>query len=1174
MAFGRRRFRMSWLRLLFQPVSATLLVLLCVSLTAAVGIQHTHTHKNRHAHVHTHGHSHNSPSTASGSHLPPGDGGHGDTVPGDGSLFRKKKQPRTKGGSSGITIARSEGKFNNSQVAVNKYVSPMIEEGEADHVREIYDDIMKYRSTLRAIEERKHQRAEIGVAKYFQHIKQELYARDHVQDLMEAAAVKCTEHLQQFFELQQQFDHHTEVARQLESNATWVLNKYARDADADPHRVSDLSSQKRVLHDHRVSMKAPTIAALEEVKDHCGQASPTDKIDSGDNSDTDANDIADTEHERQDDSASTTGDGNEGSDDKGDLDDQGFRTTTPSGQRVYNRRGTNDNASDDADGDDGDGANGNVDDSNDDANIHANASKDQRSGLHVRAGRRTKGVAHKIKTSSDGALVSQLQKQLVDQMAVSAQLKELVALLVKLVQTAAVPGSARPVASQKPILAAPPTAAATGRHSEHKCQADIRKILLHHHFGQYVANSRLLRAVYRGFTKLAGFSEDDSKLLQEHFEEEAAARSGGSHDACRTKQFERALEAHMEKLEVETRRGFERLGQELPTPNTRASENDDAPSIVRVVHQSTRQLHHEMKLHMQGSPNDQSSPIQILNDAISPLSNKSTSGRDSQYVVGISGVNGGEAAFVSQIQQFTNALQLEALRLARQFWGNSSQSTTLVSTTVDDIPPTKVAMSGHNNDSDTVDDSDEQDSEYSTTDMPGTGDQASQDAGVDGDTDLESRDGLSPFETTAAAEAGVLARMENDDDGRDGGDDDDSNSSDGLDSLSSPASGTATGQAVAAHGIQPSNDTDDDSESPDGLAPYETTSVPGAADTINAGVAAGHAGHMSGDRNVEVSPIPPYETTPALSASGGDDDGDESPDGLAPYETTSAAGAADGSQSGIVVGAVSESNDDGDENPDGLAPYETTSAAGAPSMPQSVTGIGAASESDEDGDESPDGLASYETTLAAGTSGVAPGVVVGQEARVVDDDDENPDGFAAYETTTMPFQKEKTRVGSVQDGSAASPRNGGSGSSQNVMSGTAQQQVGGAGSIVQRIPTAQATRSGPLISMQNSGVVNVAAKAAAQVVAEMSPGSKRRSGKSRSKLKSGRNTKALADAAGAAAAAMAASESAPEISLPRFQEHLMSSSSTQSTSHQTLTNIEKLRAARERLAKTVALADP
>ncbi len=134
------------------------------------------------------------------------------------------------------------------------------------------------------------------------------------------------------------------------------------------------------------------------------------------------------------------------------------------------------------------------------------------------------------------ALVAQLREQLTQELAVSAQLKNLVEFLIKAVQTA-------DHRNEKAAREAVQTAAVgrLDRESAHaasqQCSAEVKKLLVQEHAARYADSAKLLNSLYTGFTSLARYGEEDAAASQRQNEAVAAAATSAKESCVTTTQF-------------------------------------------------------------------------------------------------------------------------------------------------------------------------------------------------------------------------------------------------------------------------------------------------------------------------------------------------------------------------------------------------------------------------------------------------------------------------------------------------------------------------------------------------------------------------------------------------------------------------------------------------------------
>eukprot|EP00750_Incisomonas_marina_P002807 INCI12692.1.p1 GENE.INCI12692.1~~INCI12692.1.p1 ORF type:complete len:330 (-),score=85.11 INCI12692.1:132-1121(-) len=170
------------------------------------------------------------------------------------------------------------------------YTAPLVDAEASRDDHQIFNELVKYRRTVDAINSRRDDRVQDSVRTLLSAARNELYQRDALSHQMDVQKVKAEGELRGFALLAQEFEKHDKTAARLVASAASSLRKYSVEAEdpADPSLLADLTRQVQVVQKHRKEGKAPTVASLESIEKDLDDGSAT--VDDSDNDDNDSDD--------------------------------------------------------------------------------------------------------------------------------------------------------------------------------------------------------------------------------------------------------------------------------------------------------------------------------------------------------------------------------------------------------------------------------------------------------------------------------------------------------------------------------------------------------------------------------------------------------------------------------------------------------------------------------------------------------------------------------------------------------------------------------------------------------------------------------------------------------------------------------------------------------------------
>ena len=204
------------------------------------------------------------------------------------------------------------------------YTAPFVDAEATREDHQIYSQLVRYRRTVDAIEERRDDRVQQDVHQLLQAARNELYQRDALGAQLDQEQLKAKQQLRSLDLLQKEYNKHSSTAGRLVSKAATTLRKFSTaDDPPDTQVLTDLTKQVQTVQQHQHKDAAPSVDNLEKAiamlakhKKHADSSSDED-------ADDDADDDAEKdEHNDSDvDSETTVTPADDDDDDAADDDD-------------------------------------------------------------------------------------------------------------------------------------------------------------------------------------------------------------------------------------------------------------------------------------------------------------------------------------------------------------------------------------------------------------------------------------------------------------------------------------------------------------------------------------------------------------------------------------------------------------------------------------------------------------------------------------------------------------------------------------------------------------------------------------------------------------------------------------------------------------------------------------
>eukprot|EP00591_Stephanopyxis_turris_P004524 CAMPEP_0195524914 /NCGR_PEP_ID=MMETSP0794_2-20130614/25027_1 /TAXON_ID=515487 /ORGANISM="Stephanopyxis turris, Strain CCMP 815" /LENGTH=288 /DNA_ID=CAMNT_0040655239 /DNA_START=147 /DNA_END=1010 /DNA_ORIENTATION=+ len=155
-----------------------------------------------------------------------------------------------------VTISDDKG----TRLKGSKFTAPLIDTGATKEDRQIFNELVKYRRTIDAINARRDDRVQTEVSQLLTSARNELYQRDALRDQMDKQRVKAENEIRIFENLNEDYDEHDATAKKLVSSATTALHSFSiGDDPPDASVLSDLTQQVQVVRKHSQDSAAPKL---------------------------------------------------------------------------------------------------------------------------------------------------------------------------------------------------------------------------------------------------------------------------------------------------------------------------------------------------------------------------------------------------------------------------------------------------------------------------------------------------------------------------------------------------------------------------------------------------------------------------------------------------------------------------------------------------------------------------------------------------------------------------------------------------------------------------------------------------------------------------------------------------------------------------------------------------